>query len=114
MSDISPSAIKTTKSLEEQINTCQSQAEVQEILRQAAVDQNLVHRDWDPNILTPNEPGTAPRQVGKVVVLNGVKHSLVADDEDGLLAQENALYKQAMQPVATTETRTEQPRNERG
>lgn len=67
MSDISPSSIKTTKTLEEQINAAQSQIEVQEILRQAAIDQKLVHRDWDPNILTPNEPGTVPRGFAKAV-----------------------------------------------
>ena len=110
MSDISPSSIRTTRKLEEQINACQSQAEVQELLRQAAIDQKLVRRDWDPNILTPNDPGTAPRGYAKTVTVNGVKHILESSDEAGLLAQENEIYRQAMEPTVTTQ-QTEQPRD---
>src|ERR1700675_483685 len=110
MSDISPSSIQTTKTLEEQINPCQSQAEVQEILRQAAIDQNLVHRDWDPNILTPNEPGTAPRGYARAVTINGTKHVVERATEIELEKAVGDLYRAQLTPAITTQ-QTEQPRD---
>jgi hypothetical protein len=106
MSDISPSSIRTTKTLEEQINTCQSQAEVQELLRQAAIDQNLVHRDWDPTILTPNEPGTDPKAYARAIVIDGTKHIVSGATEIELEKAVGDLYHAQLQPATTT---TEQP-----
>jgi hypothetical protein len=114
MSTLSPSSIKTTKTLEEQLQGVTNSEQIKEIMKSAALEQNLIHRDWDPEILVANEPSAAPQKVSKVFVLNGVKHSLTADDEAGLLAQESAIYRAALaQPVAT-ETPIEQPRNDRG
>jgi hypothetical protein len=99
MSDISPSSIKVTKSLEEQLQGVTNSEQIKEIMKSAAIDQNLAHREWDESIVTPNEPGTAPRAFAKTIIVNGVKKILEASDEAGLLAQENALYRQAMQPA---------------
>jgi hypothetical protein len=113
VSDISPSAVKVTPALEEALKNADA-SEIPSIMRQAMLDQNLVKEDWSPDYLMPVEQRPEPQKVGRVIVLNGVKHSLVAEDEAGLLAQETAIYRAAMaQPVATPE-RTEQPRNERG
>src|SRR6266404_1957409 len=90
MSDISPSAIKVTPALEAALKNADA-SQIATIMQQARLDQNLVRPDWDPTFLIAVENTSAPRQVGKVVVLNGVKHSLTADDEAGLLAQESAL-----------------------
>jgi hypothetical protein len=107
------SAIRVDAALEEKLLGA-THEEIKELLKDSAVNQRLAVREWDSSILTPTTlAGTAPKQVGKVVVLNGVKHSLIADDEAGLLAAENALYRQTMQPTATVEPAV-QPRNERG
>src|ERR1035441_5630539 len=90
------SAIRVTPSLEELISAAQSQAEVQAILRDAAKTQGVVRPDaFDPNVLHAVETPVA-HQVGKVVVLNGVKHSLVAPDEESLRQQELDVYRQAL------------------
>jgi hypothetical protein len=108
------SAIRMTPELEAALRQAGPE-EMKRIFADAAVAQGLATRDLDPNILIPTPlADAAPRRVGKVIVLNGVKHSLVANDEAALLEQENALYRQAMQPAATEETQTEQPRNELG
>src|SRR6266436_3019162 len=101
--DPSNSAIRVDASLEEKLKGA-THEQIKELLKEAAVEQRLAVREWDQSILTATElASTAPKKFGKVVVLNGVKHSLIADDESGLLAAENELYKQAMQPIATTQ-----------
>jgi hypothetical protein len=109
----SDSAIKVTKSIEEQLQGVTNVEQIKQIMRDASLAQNLVRKDFDPAYLIPVENTAAPTKVSKVVTLNGVAHSLIADDEAGLLRQESDLYRQAMQPAATTQ-QTEQPRNERG
>src|ERR1700731_2721444 len=105
--DPSNSAIKVDRTLEEKLKGA-SHEEIKEIMSDAARSQGLYSLDWDGESRIPVENATAPQKVGKVIVLNGVKHSLVADDEAGLLAQETAIYRSAMQP---TETRTEPTRD---
>jgi hypothetical protein len=108
------SAIRVNATLEEKLRGA-THEEIKELLKEAAVSQSLAVREWDQSILTPTElAGTAPKQVGKVIVLNGVKHSLVAEDEAGLLAQENGLYRAALEQPVTTQQIIEPLRNERG
>ena len=110
MSDISPSAIKTDRSIEEAISKATSQAEVQQILRDAAVNQGVVRPDiYDPNVLLEVAPGTVPRGYAKTVIVNGLKHILEGSTEAELLQAENALYRAAVQPATTQQT--EQPRD---
>jgi len=108
--DPSNSAIRVDASLEEKLKGA-THEQIKELLKEAAVEQRLAVREWDQSILTATElASTAPKKVGKVVVLNGVKHSLIGNDEADLLAQENAMYRAAMeQPAATTQQATEQP-----
>jgi len=86
------SAIKVTPDMQKALETANAE-QIKEMMKQAAVDQRLVVREWDSSILTPVTQGTAPQKVGKVVVLNGVKHTLEAATEQELLAKENALYR---------------------
>jgi len=108
------SAIRVDAALEEKLKGA-SFEEIKAHLANAAVQQQLAVPDaYDSSVLLPTDlANAAPKKVGKVVRLNGVTHSLIADDEAGLLAQENALYRQAKQPAATVELAA-QPRNERG
>jgi len=108
----SDSAIKVTPSLEERLAKATS-AEIPEILKQAAVDQGLATRAWDPSILEPVEPGTRPRAYAKAVVLNGVKHIIEGATEQEMLANENEFYRtQVAQPAAAAAT--EQHRDDAG
>ena len=101
MSILSPSSIRVTNRLEEKISACQSQAEVQEVLRTEALNQHVVKADWDESILNPT-PGAA-RLLGTVVEINDTSHEIVSDSEADLLRQQNALYAAALgQPAAAT------------
>src|SRR6266699_435230 len=103
------SPINVTPDMQKALETANAE-QIKEMMKQAAVDQRLVVREWDSSILTPVTQGTAPQKVGKVVVLNGVKHTLEAATEQELLAKENALYRAQLQPATTTTSRqTEQP-----
>jgi hypothetical protein len=114
MSDISPSSLKLTAAQEETVSNMTRGEDIAEYLKEVSIQNGLLKRDWDPALLIPVEQPIT-RQVGKVVVLNGVKHSLTANSDAELLAQETALYRAAMKPVATTQPQqTEQPRNDRG
>jgi hypothetical protein len=116
MSNISPSAITTDAEFEKQIAGADFE-QIKILMAERAVQQGLVKKDiYDPSVLIPTEAATAPapQKVGKIVVLNGIKHSLVAADQEDLLAQELALYRGATAQIIATETRTEQPRDERG
>ena len=105
------SAIKITPAIQEALNTA-SADQIPVIMRQAMLDQNLVREDWDPSYLIPVENEAVPQKVGKVIRLNGVAYSLTADNEAGLLEQETAFYRTALEkPAATTETRTEPTRD---
>lgn len=111
--DPSNSAIKVDRTIEEKINACQSQAEVQELLRQAAIDQNLVIRDWDPNILTAVEQ-PAPKRFAKTEIVAGKKMVFEGDSEIEVERLIGAAYKTAAALQPATTQQTEQPRNERG
>ena len=53
-------------------------------MKDAAVAQGLATQEWDTSLYTATPlANNAPRKVGKVVRLNGVTHSLIADDEAG-------------------------------
>jgi hypothetical protein len=111
------SAIKVTKSLEERIAGASSQTEVQEILRQAAIDQKLVHRDWDPNILTPNEPGTQPRGFAKAVIDGSGKKLIFEGSTELEVEQRLGEYFRSLNlahPEQSAATTQEQPRSTDG
>lgn len=66
------SAIKITKTLEEQIASAASQAEVQAILRRAAVEQKVVVADaFDPNVLLENPAAPPPKKFAASVTMKG-------------------------------------------
>lgn len=111
MSTISPSSIKTTKSLQDRLSACHSQPEIAEVLHEEALAQRLVVKEWDESIVSPTK---LAQGVGKTVEINGVLHEITGPSESDVLAQETALYRAAMQPVATTTTTTEQPRDTAG
>jgi hypothetical protein len=90
------------------------------LLHEAAINQRLVERDpldrdgsdWFNHkiVETPT-----PTQVGKVIRLNGVVHSLVGKDENDIMRQETELYRAVLaQPAAATTQEQEQPRNAQG
>lgn len=110
------SAIRMTPSLEEQIASAGPE-EIKAILHQAAIDQKLAVPDaFSPEVLIPTAlADNAPRKLGKVVVLNGVKHILEATDEAGLLRAESELYREALQPQQSdTAEPLAQPRDSSG
>src|SRR6476646_10456125 len=102
----SESAIRATKSLEDQISAAGSQAEIQQILREAAVEQKLVVPDiYDPNVLIPTEAAVQPRNFAKTVTINGQKHVIEGSTETELAQTENALYRKLFaQPAAAART----------
>jgi hypothetical protein len=86
------SAIKMNANLEERINAAQTSAEVTAILHQAAIDQGLVRPDvYDPNILIPTEPGTAPQKFAKRVAVDG-KNLIFEGDSELLVEQRITEY----------------------
>ncbi len=105
------SAIQVTKSVEEQLQGATNAEQIKEIMRSASLEQNLVTRDWDPNILNPVEPGTAPRGYAKTIVVNGVKTILEGATEEDLLSKETDFYRRTFGQSASTDTRTEQARD---
>ena len=90
MSGLTPesSAIKMTPDLEQAVSEAPSASAISAILRQAAIDQHLVAPDNDPYILNEVAPGTHPRAYAKVLVINGVKHTIEAETEEGLVKAE--------------------------
>jgi hypothetical protein len=109
------SAIRVNKTLEERIAEATSQAEIQTIMREAAVAQHIVTPDrYDPNVLLEVAPNTAraPQIFTKLFTINGQTKTISADTELGLAQAETKLFRSLMQPDAT-ETRTDN-RDERG
>ncbi len=106
------SAIALDKSTEERIAAATSGEQIKEILREAAIKQNLVVPDiYDPNVLLPVEPGSAPRSFAKTVTVNGQKTVLEATTELDLAQRETEFYRQLFaQPAAGAE----QPRDSQG
>ena len=105
MSDINPSAIGESfdAEFEKAVANCSTAAEISELMKNRSVAMGLVKRDiYSPDVLIPVE-NPIPSKVGKVVVLNGVKHPLIAENEDSLRAQELEVYRRALsgqQPAA--------------
>jgi hypothetical protein len=106
------SAIKVTPALEEKLKDA-SFEEIKEIMKNAAVEQGLAHREWDETIVTPNEPGTVPKGFARTVTINGTKHVVEADSELALEKAMGDLYRAKLQPAAT-EQQTEQARGTDG
>ena len=75
-----------------------SQPEIAEVLHEEALAQRLVAKEWDESIVSPTK---LAQGVGKTVEINGVLHEITGPSESDVLAQETALYRAAMQPVAT-------------
>ena len=100
------SRIRTDSSIEEQIAAAPTAAEIQRILREAAVNQGIVKRDiYDPNVLLEVPPGDAARAQGRVartVTVNGQKYILEGNSERELAQGETDLYRQTFQPDAAT------------
>jgi hypothetical protein len=116
MSGLMPenSAIKVTKSLEQQLQGVTNVEQIKEIMREAALSQNLAHRDWDPAILVPNEPSTTPSAFSRTVTIDGQTHTIKGATETELLQAETAIYRAAMAQPAITTQQTEQPRGTDG
>lgn len=111
MSELSPSAIRTTKSLREKIAACTSEAEVQAALREEALAQRVVEPDWDETILNPT--ARADKQMGTTVTVNGVRYELVGTSEADLVAQENQIFRGLLQAQSAQAEQPEQPRDVR-
>jgi hypothetical protein len=104
------SRIRTDASIEEQIAAAPTAAEIQRILRDAAVNQGLVRPDiYDPNVLHEVPAGDVARAQGrlaKTVTINGKKYILEGASEQELVHAETNLYRSIFQPeVATEQTR---------
>jgi hypothetical protein len=113
--DPSNSAIRVDASLEEKLQGA-THEQIKELLKDAAVEQHLAVREWDESILTPTALAGAPRpqKFARAVIIDGHKHIVEADSGLALEKSVGDLYRSAMQPAATTQQTTEQPRNERG
>ena len=86
------SPIKMTPALEEKVRNATSAQEVTAIMQDAMIEQHLAQRDpWANEVLIPVEPGTAPRQLGRTITVNGVKHIITSDAKDGELGLERAI-----------------------
>ncbi len=99
------SRIRVNASIEEQIAAAPTAAEIQRILREAAVNQGAVRPDlYDPNVLLEVPAGDAARVHGfaKSVVINGKKYVLEGATEHELVQAETNLYRSIFQPEAVT------------
>jgi hypothetical protein len=111
------SSIAITPELEKTLKGA-SFEEIKEHLKNAAISQGLAHREWDETIVTPNEPGTAPRAYGRTitVTVNGQSQSrtITADSELALEKAVGDFYRETFvgQPAVTE--RPEASRDERG
>jgi hypothetical protein len=110
MSELSPSAIRMTPERNERINQCTSQAEIQEVMREFALVDRVVERDWDENILNPTARAT---RLATILKVGDVTHELVGDNETDLLHQQNEVYRQALANQAASAAAA-QPRGEDG
>jgi hypothetical protein len=112
MSDISPSTITTDKKLDEEINQATSQAEIQALIRNAAIEQGVVRPDlYDPNVL--NEipaaekaaPATPANSFTRAEVIGGREFTFTADTDLELANMIGQAYKvaEAVRPSETDE-----------
>jgi hypothetical protein len=95
------SAIKVTKSIEEQVAAANGPEQIKEIFREAAISQGLVFEDWDPSYLVVVEK-PQPRSFAKTIVIDNVKHVLESDSQQGLADAEINLYHQVFAKPATS------------
>lgn len=104
------SGIKLDASLEKQIHAASSQYEIAEILRDAAVAQNLVTRDhYSPDVLLPvDRPGT-PTAFATTITVSGQKHIVEGKTEAEMNENLIAFYKQQLGDSA--EPTAERPRD---
>jgi hypothetical protein len=116
MSDISPSAIQTNQKINDAINRATSQAEVQQILRQAAMDQNLVHPDYyDPNVLLPTDRAAEPTKSSRSITVEGKTISFEGDSEADIERIISVYLREQLRPAETPEVQVgTPPRDERG
>src|ERR1700737_2148456 len=98
---------------EAKVASCTNAEQIKQLMLEKNLALGFVKRDWDPSLILPVENAAAPRGYAKTLTVNGQKTIIEGATEQELLANETAFYRAAMQPAAT-ETRTEQPRNERG
>lgn len=116
MSEISPSALgeKFDADFQAKLNACTTPEMIKSLMHEHEIQRGLVRPDWDPDILVPVEPGTAPRGFAKTIVVGNVKHLLESDSELGLAQAETALYHKLFAEPAATTTQSEQPRGTDG
>jgi hypothetical protein len=113
MSDISPSKITTDAEFERTIANA-SFEEIKSLMAARAIQQGLVKRDqYDPNVLIPTEPGTAPQKFARAVTINGMKHIIESDSELGLEKAVGDLFRAELQPAASATQQTEVARDDR-
>jgi len=106
----SDSAIKVTPSLEERLAKATS-AEIPEILKQAAIDQGLAKRDWDPSILVPAEQSATFK---KSFTINGQTRTIEGATELELAQAETVLFKSLMDAPAPAAAAAEPARGTDG
>ena len=109
--DPSNSPIRVDATLEEKLKGA-THEQIKELLKDAAVSQNLAVREWDESILTPTALADAPRpqKFARAVTIDNRKHIIEAATEIDLERAVSDLYRSAMQPATTTTTRQiEQP-----
>jgi len=109
--DPSNSPIRVDATLEEKLKGA-THEQIKELLKDAAVSQNLAVREWDESILTPTALADAPRpqKFARAVTIDNRKHIIEAATEIDLERAVSDLYRAQMQPATTTTTRqTEQP-----
>lgn len=111
------SSIQVDGALEEKLKGA-SFEEIKAHMTNAAVEQRLVVPDrYDPSILLPVEPGTAPRKFAQTITNDkGQKLFFYGSSELELEQNVGAYFRSLAEQLAATpqQTQTEQPRNERG
>lgn len=106
----SDSAIRLNPDQEQHIAGLTSAVEIEQYLHRLSQEQGLTAPDRYSGELLPTERGlSAPRTVSKVLVINGVRHEISAENDSALQAKELDLYR-ALEQQQTTQQ--EQPRDQ--
>jgi hypothetical protein len=109
------SAIKMDTTLEEKIHAASSQYEIGEILREAAISQNLVFRDkYSPDLLLQVEQPATPRAYAKGVMINGQKHIVEGATEQEASEKLIEVYRQALAQSPAEKENTRQRDDDTG
>ena len=114
------SAIEVNDALSEKLHGADSMEAIKDLLKAAAVQQNLVVPDqYDHSILLPVEPGTTPKRFARTVEIGGKKTIVEADSEHEADKAAIELYRAAQNPQQQQQQRQQpqpqaQPRTDDG